>query len=161
MTTPQLQQLIVGVGSPHGDDQAGWLVAERLAGQLASAGVSVRRARSPAELLDWLDQLERLIICDASRGLGRAGEVRRWTWPDAQLDSATWSGTHDLALPTVLELAGRLGRLPPQVLVWSVEAAETGALAACSPAVAAVLPRLTDEIAREVNEVTRCTNAHS
>ena len=44
--------LVVGVGSHHGDDQAGWLVADLLAAS-ASEDVAVRKAKTPAEILDW------------------------------------------------------------------------------------------------------------
>jgi hydrogenase maturation protease len=167
---PQLscsRTLVVGIGSPHGDDQAGWLVAERLAddpgigtesvlkGTKASGHcptVIVRKATSPGELLVWLDGLDRLVICDACRGLGRVGAVREWTWPVHEFADAAWSGTHDLPLPAVLELAQRLRRLPPRVTIWSVEGASNDALAAVSPEVAAALPSLVDQIKNELTK---------
>jgi hydrogenase maturation protease len=157
--------LVVGIGSPHGDDQAGWLVAERLAddpgiGTESVAkgtkisnhppGIIVRQAKSPSELLDWLDGMDRLVICDACRGLGRVGELRSWRWPDHELADVSWSGTHDLSLPAVLALADRLGRLPPRVTIWSVEGASIGALAAVSPEVAEALPNLVEQIKNEL-----------
>lgn len=153
--------LVVGIGSPHGDDQAGWRLAERLAIAFDQDNIAVRKAKSPSELLDWLDGIERLIVCDACRGLGRAGEIKRWTWPASELQQASWSGTHDLSLPAVLQLADRLGRLPPTVIVWSVEGASVEALGAMSSVVAAALPNLADQIANEVNQGSRCTNVPS
>ena len=91
--------LVAGIGSPHGDDQAGWLVADRLTRELHRDDVAVRKATSPTELLNWLDGTERLIVCDACCGLGNAGDVRRWPWPHDELFNAAWSGTHDLPLP--------------------------------------------------------------
>ncbi|MEX0818027.1 MAG: hydrogenase maturation protease [Pirellulaceae bacterium] len=142
--------LIVGVGSPHGDDQAGWLVAEQLAETLDQDDVEVRKATAPAQLLDWLDGTDRLIVCDACHGLGRIGQVRRWTWPDRELADAVWAGTHDLALPAVLQLVDRLGRLPQSMVVWSVEGAASNTPATISSEVAAALPRLIADIANEV-----------
>lgn len=153
--------LIVGIGSPHGDDQAGWLVAEHLAGKLDRADVAVRKAALPAALLDWLDGTDRLIVCDACRGLGRSGKVKRWTWPDRELVDVAWSGTHDLPLPAVLQLADRLGRLPQFVVVWSVEGADGNALAGLSFQVAAALPKLVADIAAEVIQDKLCTNDRS
>ena len=46
--------LIVGVGSSHGDDQFGWLVAEQLAAR-AILRIVVRRRLSPADISDWLE----------------------------------------------------------------------------------------------------------
>lgn len=136
------ETLIVGIGSAHGDDQIGWRVAERIEQGIGQAGARVRKARSPVELMDWLDGVQRLVICDACRGLGRVGQVQRWTWPAQNVVGATWSGTHDLPLPAVLQLAERLGRLPPEVIIWSMEAGPAGQFQELSPAAAAALPEM-------------------
>jgi hydrogenase maturation protease len=147
--------LIVGVGSPHGDDQAGWRVAEAAAGRLrdgASSGrVALRLIRSPSELLDLVDGLQWLIICDACRAAGAApGTIHRWQWPEPQLRAATWSGTHDWGLCPALELCQQLGRLPPQVTIWGVAADTARPGAAMSPPVAAAVTAAAQQLAGEV-----------
>jgi hydrogenase maturation protease len=143
--------LLVGIGSPHGDDQAGWQIADRLAAGLSNDDIVIRKAASPAALLDWLEEhVERLIICDACRGLGALGESHRWSWPAEELMAASWSGTHNISLPSVLQLAERLGRLPPTVVIWSMEGRIGDALANMSPEVSSALPRLVDEIRNDL-----------
>lgn len=86
------ETLFVGVGSPHGDDRAGWLVADALSdlfgtdvstqasGTLNAGGLpsrkypslAIRKTCIPADLLDWLDGAAKLIICDALCGAGPA-----------------------------------------------------------------------------------------
>ena len=153
--------LIVGLGSPHGDDQAGWLVADALSGRRLQPAVAVRKAMSPADVLDWVDGLERLIICDACRGLSQIGALSRWDWPADQLAQVSWSGTHDLALPAALELADRLGRLPSQTVIWAVAGATANALTTPSDAVAAAIPMLTAAITAELARGSACTNDRS
>ncbi len=119
--------LVVGIGSHHGDDQAGWLVADALSDR-ACPSCEVRKVASPIEILDWLEGLERLILCDACRGLGEVGETYHTVWPTTQITAVNWSGTHDLGLPTVLELAERLGNLPPEVHIWGIEASADAGL---------------------------------
>lgn len=115
--------LIVGIGSPHGDDQAGWQVAQSLMDADIGIGhVELCAARSPVELLDRLEGVDQLILCDACRGNDPVGRVRRWQWPAPQLQRVEWSGTHDLGLCTVLELAEQLGQLPHEVILWSIQA---------------------------------------
>ena len=114
--------LCVGIGSPYGDDQVGWRIVQELA-QLQLPGVEARQASSPSDVLDWLDQHDRLIICDACRGAGPVGSVHRWVWPCpsiAELRSAT---SHAIGIAETLSLAASLGRLPAEVVVWGVEAA--------------------------------------
>lgn len=145
-----LHTLIVGIGSQHGDDQAGWLIAERLSAGLDQPRMSVRTAASPVQLLDWLGGVDRLIVCDACRGLGRIGEVRRWVWPAKELIEASWSGTHDLSLSMTLQLAGSLGRLPRDVVIWSVEVAVERTIDGISSEITSVLPEIVDRITREL-----------
>ncbi len=121
--------LLVGIGSPHGDDRAGWLVADALAVHAAraaagtpdSSGVKIRKAATPAELLDWLDGARRLLVCDAVCGAGAPGTLHRWHWPDACIAQVRSAGSHDFDLAAALELAAGLGRLPPEVIVWGIE----------------------------------------
>lgn len=113
--------LVAGLGSAHGDDQFGWLVAEHLASSSAGGRTVVRSARSPAELLDWLEGCERLIVADACQSLGSPGAIHCWHWPDAPLGALRAAGTHDLGLAAVLGLAEELRRLPAETWLWCVE----------------------------------------
>ncbi len=153
--------LIVGIGSPHGDDQAGWLVALGLASEIRPRDIDVRQASSPVQLLDWLSGIEQLVICDACRGLGGVGNVRRWDWPARELADAEWSGTHDFSVPAVLDLAESLGQRPRHVVIWTVEGNPRGALAPLSPEVADAIPNMVQWIISDLRATTPCTNSHS
>ena len=160
--------LLVGLGSPHGDDQAGWLVASelqrRLAGQpdaiarrsrdyvavtaprdepnafqqsefLNDSGrvkrsahhaerdgyvLACRLAKSPSDLLDWLDDVTHLIVCDCCESPTQLGELRLWHWPADRFLRTRSSSSHQLGLPDVLDLATNIGRLPPRVEIWAI-----------------------------------------
>ena len=56
-----LPAVVVGIGSPHGQDVAGWEVIDALERWLRSAGggqslarVSIQKAVVPHDVLDWL-----------------------------------------------------------------------------------------------------------
>jgi len=145
--------LVVGIGSPHGDDAAGWVVADRLMENGEKQGVSVRKAKSPADLLDlldWLDHVGCLIVCDACRGLDRPGQSRCWIWPTTEFAPLHFSGTHDLSLPAVLALARQLKRLPGRVVICGVEGKNRGAAESMSYEVRAAIPELLAQIMREL-----------
>jgi hydrogenase maturation protease len=142
--------LFVGLGSAHGDDQVGWLVAERLRGRLA-----VRQATIPAQVLDWLDGVESLHLCDACRGTETSGRLHHLTWSRgdatrpgvlAEVVRLRSSGTHDFGLGVVLDLADRLGKLPESVHLWAVEGTDFGPGDPLSPLLSKSLPRIVDEI---------------
>jgi hydrogenase maturation protease len=56
--------LVVGIGSPHGDDQAGWRVIDLLS-QSAPRACQLSRAKVPHELLDGLGDVELMHVVDA------------------------------------------------------------------------------------------------
>lgn len=141
--------LAVGIGSPHGDDQVGWLVARALA-EMMPGKVHVKTARQPAELLDWLKDVEHLIVCDACQAGGEAGKLYRWTWPTDSLATDERSGSHDLTLPFVLALAERLGKLPERVTVWGIELGNASPGGSLSNSVRNAVPRVVQIIADDV-----------
>jgi hydrogenase maturation protease len=137
--------LLVGIGSPHGDDRAGWLVAEHVARQQPK-GLEVRCAGHPAELLDWLDGLDGLFVCDAVLCDRPPGTWRTWTWPHSMIATARFSGSHDLSLPAALALAAELDRLPAHVEIWAVAIKNAQPLEGISTVVADAAPRIAQQI---------------
>jgi hydrogenase maturation protease len=135
--------LVVGVGSDHGDDQLGWLLADWLK-DCAPPGVCVRKARTPLQLLDWLTGVSCLVVVDACRGSGQPGDIQRFTWPDVPAWGRAFAGTHDLGLLEALRLAETLGSLPARVVVWGVTAPfQSGRYdAGLSPALEGAFPRV-------------------
>lgn len=111
--------LLVGIGSPFGDDRLGWLVVGEIE-RRGGSNAHTRRARAPADLLDWLEGIDRLVVCDACHGGGPAGSWRRFDWPTTSLDDVAFSGTHDMSLAATLALAEQLGLLPKQTTIWGL-----------------------------------------
>lgn len=130
MTRP----LIIGLGSSHGDDQAGWLVIDRLLAMGADEG-SVRKAAHPADILNWADANRSLTICDAGYPGGQPGRIGRWSWPHDPLERSRLCGTHDLPLADVLALGSQTGCCPERVEIWTIEGAVFAAMTAVTPAV--------------------------
>ena len=147
----QVNTLVVGIGSPHGDDQLGWLVANGLAEIAEQERIVIRLAKSPVDLLDWIEGVQHLLIVDACRGSGSAGDIQRWAWPSPQLSEIKLSGTHDLSLPVVLALAERLGRLPGNVAIWAIEAANARAGETVSVKAMEAVSEVVQRVACELN----------
>lgn len=147
MTAPTT--LFVGLGSSHGDDRVGWMVTDALEARLDSRAI-VRHAAAPLDILDWLDGVERLAICDACRGIGAVGSWRRWESPLAEFPAARARHSHDLGLPAALQLAARLCPLPREVLVWGIEIGQTVPEQLASREVAAAVPEVVEDVLREL-----------
>jgi hydrogenase maturation protease len=124
-------QLFVGIGSSHGDDQAGWIVADRLRTHFASANhVLVRQAVIPADILDWLNGVDHLHLCDACQTGSPLAMLHRWEWnlaaPVELTDAGGHhvlrsSGSHNWGVAHTLKLAERLAIAPSRVTLWGVE----------------------------------------
>jgi hydrogenase maturation protease len=114
--------LVVGLGSHHGDDQAGWLVLDDLQKKRFPCERLIR-LRHPADLLDHVEAERSLVICDACAGGGLPGTTRLFQWPSENLIYSRPAGSHDLSLCEVLQLGRQLDCLPDAVRIWVVEGA--------------------------------------
>ena len=157
-------ELFVGIGSPHGDDQAGWVVADRLRKQGNSLrDVLVRRAVVPIDLLDWLDGVGHLHLCDACQNEAPSGTLHRWQWPAAanERSNDAWpleglgalrsTGSHDCGLGQTLLLAERLRRLPSEVTVWGIEGRHFEPHQLVSDEIQAALPAIVSTVLAELS----------
>lgn len=115
--------LVIGIGSHHGDDQAGWLIVDCLE-TLGYPRTRLYRALHPADLLDHLDPAQSLLVCDACQGASPVGTIQCLCWPNDSLETFCSRTTHDMSLPTVLDLAGRLRQCPTTVKIWSIAGRE-------------------------------------
>lgn len=140
---------VIGVGSPHGDDQAGWLIADALDAQQIE-GVTIRKAASPSDILNWSGEVEWLGICDACRGVGAIGDWHCWTWPDRQISQHHFSGTHGMSLSAALSLAATLGQVPQMIKIWGIEIGNCLPGEPVSIAIRDRVPQIVDSILREV-----------
>jgi hydrogenase maturation protease len=139
---------VLAVGSPHGDDRAGWEVVGRLRREVP--GVDAAAIRDPVSVLHHLAGCTGLVVVDACRSGAPPGTVRRLAWPDAGLDGRGGHSTHGLGLAGALDLAAVLGRLPPRVILFGVEAQGCEPGAEISPPVRAALPGLYRRVLAEV-----------
>ncbi|MDB5390398.1 MAG: hydrogenase maturation protease [Planctomycetaceae bacterium] len=140
---------VIGVGSPHGDDQAGWLIADALK-RRNDHKFAVHSVGSPMEILDHLEGVNWLGICDACLGLDPDVGWQCWNWPDERMIKPRFAGSHDIGLPAVLELAARLGRLPETVMIWGVAIEKCRPGDAVSDRLMTLVPEIVDVIAQSL-----------
>jgi hydrogenase maturation protease len=166
--------LVVGLGSPHGDDQAGWFAADELASRFdLSDGLVVRRATIPLDVLDWLDDVDILHICDACESTGSPEKLHRLVWSNGRLSTSSIAahsqtvlrgagidrpGSHDFGLIEMLHLAETTQRLPQQVTVWAVEGCCFDPGGVMNPETRVTAMNAAGEI---LQELTRLAHAHA
>jgi len=137
--------LVIGLGSHHGDDQAGWVTLERL----RDRGYPLEflfRARHPAELLDVYTAEQPLMICDACVGGHTTGTIQHFRWPTDRLVYERPSGSHDLSLCDVLNLGRQLHGHPVTADIWTLQGDDWSAGAEPSQAIHMAAARVADAI---------------
>lgn len=141
--------LVAGLGSPHGDDQAGWIVVDRIRPWLPT-GMSARKLATPLELVELVDGWQRLVVIDAAQLGEQPGALRHFRWPFTALTGSVKHGTHGLGLVEALRLAEALGCLPAQIDLYTVEARDVSAGQGISLAVRDRIGELADIIRHSI-----------
>jgi hydrogenase maturation protease len=143
---------ILGIGSPSGDDQAGWLVVDALLaeGVQAGEGITIEKLDRPgATLITRLENASRVILIDAIQGGGPAGCIRHF----GQNDWPGYGGglsSHGFGVLDALALARELGRLPAQLDLYGIEIGSAVPGEVPDAAVAAAAWQLARRIAAEL-----------
>lgn len=138
------------MGSPFGDDQVGWRVAEHLADALAPsrANVLLRDRPGPALLNDLAGTSAALLI-DAGATGDEPGTIHALSSHEAETPGPLWS-SHGLDLGETLALGRALEVLPRRLELYLISIEPRQALepgAALTPAVAAAARELTEYLA--------------
>ena len=114
---------VIGIGSPSGDDQAGWLVVQALENRLP-AGVKIELLDRPGSaLIPLLEKADRAILVDAMHSGGRTGDIRHFSqdeWESCRQGLPSHS-THGLGVLDALMLARVLGCLPREITLYGIE----------------------------------------
>ena len=143
--------VVAGFGSPHGDDQAGWQVVALL-GRRHDLPAHLVKITEGTRLIDELDGCRRLIVVDACRGGRQIGSITRLEWPDPRVPQYHNHSTHGIGLCNALELAERLGRMPPNVEVFGIEIGSYRPLDEISAEVAQAVRELGEIISADLRE---------
>ena len=145
----EFMSLIVGLGSPHGDDQLGWVAIDRLMPRVPR-GIVALKARGGVELLEYLEGHDRAIVIDASVPAGQPGLIRSYAWPCPDLARCAPATTHGLSLIEALLLAETLCRLPRFVTIHTIEARDTSPVGTLSADVSRQLGVLVESMLAEL-----------
>jgi hydrogenase maturation protease len=142
--------LIVGLGSPHGDDQLGWVAIDRLRPRLP-AGIIARKVHNGIELLECVEGQDTAIVIDAVAPAGQPGTIRSFRWPCPELAACVPLSTHGLGLVEAFHLAEALGRLPRRLNIHTIEAKDSSPGAPLSPEIVLRLDTVVDSVLRDVD----------
>ncbi|WP_280831057.1 hydrogenase maturation protease [Mycolicibacterium frederiksbergense] len=150
---PQMsgETLIIGIGNDFRcDDGVGLAVAAAIADRRI-AGVRVMTdIGDPASILDAWTGVPLVIAVDAAMGDGATpGRIRRWTPQECTEPTAVSS--HTFGLAQAYSLGRALGRLPRQLVVFTVDVADVRPDVGLTSTVAAAVPLLVKAVLAELH----------
>jgi hydrogenase maturation protease len=140
---------VLGIGSPAGDDQAGWLAVDALLAEGGAAGVSAvitKLDRPGANLIPLLENASWVILIDAMQSGGLLGQIRHFSHVDWPAYGHGLS-SHGLGVVEALSLAQALGSLPPRLDLYGIEIGVTNPGMDPAPVVRAAARELATAIA--------------
>ena len=152
-----MKAVVLGVGNAYrGDDAVGLAVAGRVRERAPELEVVVCE-QEPIQLLDAWAGADLALLVDAVSSGAPPGTVHRLDATAEPVPATVFRGsTHAFGVAEVVELGRALGRLPGRLLVFGVEGAAFSAGDELTPAVAAAVEPLVEELLEEAG----CTSAH-
>lgn len=148
---------ILGIGSPHGDDRAGWLAIAALDGALpaaerAAAGVTTLALDRPGlALLAHFHGTRRAVLIDALAGGHAPGTVAVADAAQLQGDARRLT-THDAGVAEALAMGNALGLLPAELTVIGIAAQSFAPGAPLGAAAGSAAARVGQRLARWLRE---------
>ncbi|WP_242660408.1 hydrogenase maturation protease [Mycobacterium mantenii] len=144
--------VVIGLGNSYRCDDGVGIAAAQALDDMALPGVRVVTGiAEPMGLIEtWSGAALAVVIDAAAANPSVPGRIRRCTARDAADESAKFS-SHGMNLGRTQSLGQALGRLPDALVVFTVEAADTGHGVGLTPPVAAAVPEVVGLVAAEIN----------
>ena len=142
--------VVVGVGSPHGDDQIGWQVAQGVVQRLGLEEGQLHLLSRPVSQLWSLLHVPRLLIIDACQAGLPAASLRRVTIEQLESQTTGLLSSHGLGVAELLRLANHMAMEVEQIHLYGVQLQQTSPLAELSQSLKDALPHLVDQVVAEI-----------
>jgi hydrogenase maturation protease len=144
--------VVIGIGNPYRRDDGVGPAVIRALHERGCPGVTLAESDGEAAALIAMWDRHRLaILVDAVQvDPAQPGRVHRLVVPDPRADRHAAVSSHGVALGDAFALARELDRVPECMIVYGVEAADTGFGSGLTGPVRAALPGLVEDILREL-----------
>jgi len=151
---------IIGLGNEfRGDDAVGLLAARRLQGVIGDHAEVIEAEMAGVELLELMKGAPVAVLIDAVCSGQDPGTIHRLDVSSGSIAPELFPrSTHVVGVAEALELARVLGVLPPKVIVYGIEAADTEMGHPLSPQVDHALNEMVQLVLREIQS-SACTNS--
>ncbi len=111
---------VLGIGSPFGEDQAGWKVAESLMAECAHLPVIIEiHDRPEIRLIELMNGAKTVFLIDAIKSNDKIGTIHR-LHNNEILTLDNQLSTHNIGVAQALELGKALNALPDNIILYGI-----------------------------------------
>ncbi|OEH47200.1 hypothetical protein lpari_01800 [Legionella parisiensis] len=145
---------ILGIGSPFGDDQAGWKVIETLKQQIVLPSEIIQHVmiesydRPGIRLLELINDAHTVFLIDAIKSNKGIGTIHQFKKDDIIAPGNQFS-THDLGVLQALQLASALNTLPNNIIFYGIEIDVIVMDSTLSPCVQSAVEKLAAQLKKD------------
>ena len=141
-----MKQAIIGIGNPlMGDDGAGIAVLNKLKGRKSELPEDidyVEMGTGGINLVHVIADYDRVVIIDAAQFGGQPAEVRKFRPDEVQTLKTQGYSLHDWDLFTSLDISKKMGELPEEIWVISVQMIDASPVNYMTPQVDAAVEEM-------------------
>ncbi len=151
--------MIMGVGNILlTDEGAGIHVLEELKKHQLPRGTELLEGGTAGiELLSWIEEVDHLVIVDSVNAGAEPGSIFRFAPDDLCVVPTAFNvAFHQFGLLEVLKMGKTLGKFPKTVTIFGIQPKQLHWGLELTPEVAAKIPRLTELVLQEVQNIVRC-----
>ncbi|KTD73750.1 hydrogenase maturation protease [Legionella tucsonensis] len=147
---------VLGIGSPFGDDQAGWKVIEILKQQIVLPSritqyVMIESHDRPGiRLVELINNAHTVFLIDAiksNKGIGTIHQFKK----DEITDPENQFSTHGIGVLQALQLASALNVLPNNIIFYGIEIDVIALDSSLSPCVQSAVEKLATQLKKELS----------
>lgn len=150
---------ILGIGSPFGDDQAGWLVIDELqkriaSGKLPNEAISLSKCDRPNPgILSEIQTADYVYLIDAViTGDVPIGVIKEFN-QEQIINTKKLISTHGISIAETLAIGKALGNLPENIGCYGIEIEPSNTIAEVSPEVLQAIQHLTDKLIMQIRAI--------
>ncbi|HAT1795308.1 TPA: hydrogenase maturation protease [Legionella pneumophila] len=153
---------VLGIGSPFGEDQAGWLVADRLKTELskehyASKTLIIESYDRPGLLLiELMNPAKVVFLIDAVKSGCAPGTIHRLKNNEIFAFQSRLS-THEMGVAEALQIGQSLNDLPEDIILYGIEIDNTTFNTALSKSVKKAMREVVIQIKKEIEGALKLT----
>lgn len=152
---------VLGIGSPFGDDQVGWKIADALKMQISMHAnidpfvIIENHDRPGVRLIELMSEASTVFIIDAIKSKSEIGTIHRFKNNDIfELENRL--STHNMGVSEALLLGSALHALPDNIILYGIEIDSTAPGATLSQRVESAIEPLVVQLKNEIILISGC-----